>query len=62
MQNMRDQGGAAHGNRVRKKKGWAEMMETYRTLIIELVNEQTDELLLKQIYTILIRRKRKAGV
>lgn len=36
------------------------MIDTYKKLIIQMVNEQEDELLLQQIYTILIRRKRKA--
>lgn len=38
------------------------MKETYRKLIIEMVNCLDDEVFLKQIYTILMRRKRKAGI
>lgn len=37
------------------------MIETYRQLIIQMVQEQQDELFLQQIYTILIRRMKKAG-
>ena len=38
------------------------MKETYRKLIIEMVNSLDDELFLQQIYTILVRRKRKTGI
>lgn len=41
-------------------RGDENMIDTYKKLIIQMVNEQEDELLLQQIYTILIRRKRKA--
>lgn len=37
------------------------MKETYKKLITEMVAEQEDELFLQQIYTIMVRRKRKAG-
>lgn len=37
------------------------MIETYKKLIIQMVEEQQSELFLQQIYTILIRMKRKAG-
>ena len=35
------------------------MIDSYKKLIIEMVEEQEDELFLRQIYTILVRRKRK---
>lgn len=35
------------------------MIDTYKKLIYELVEESQDELFMQQIYTILIRRKRK---
>lgn len=35
------------------------MIDSYKKLIIEMVEEQEDELFLQQIYTILARRKRK---
>lgn len=38
------------------------MLDAYKKLIIEMVNELNDEVFARQIYTILIRRKRKAGV
>lgn len=37
------------------------MIEIYRQLIIQMVQEQHDELFLRQIYTILIRKMKKAG-
>lgn len=37
------------------------MKEEYRKLVIDLVNECQNERLLKQIFTIMIRMKRKAG-
>lgn len=37
------------------------MKETYKKLIIQMVEGLDNEVLLQQIYTILIRRKRKAG-
>ncbi len=36
--------------------------ETYRHQIIEMAQEQEDALFLQQIYTIMIRRKRKQEV
>lgn len=35
------------------------MIETYKKLIIQMAEEQQNELFLQQIYTILIRMKRK---
>ncbi len=49
-----------------KEKDINKEMEAYKHIykrqIIEMVQEQEDTLFLQQIYTIMIRRKRKAGV
>ena len=37
------------------------MKEEYKKLIVPMVEALDDEILLQQIYTILIRRKRKSG-
>ena len=37
-------------------------MEEYKKLIIEMVEKINDEKFLKQIYTIIIRHTRKAGI
>lgn len=37
-------------------------MEEYKNLIIEIVTSLADEKFLKQIYTILMQYKRRAGI
>jgi hypothetical protein len=39
-----------------------ETVEEYKKLIIDMVNSLTDEKFLRQIYTILIQYKRRAGM